>query len=193
MKKDFLITLYQRPQTVFTLAELSMIFPELPYKNLKSKVSYFIRTGKLKRVRKGIYVKKNFDFWEMANKIYTPSYISFETILAKKGIVFQKYQTIFVASYLTRRLKVAGQKIFYRKLKNKVLLNRKGVDQKKACFVAQKERAFLDAVFLYKDYHFDNLKPLNWQKINEFAEIYESQALLKRVKDYYQIYNENHV
>jgi hypothetical protein len=69
-----------------------------------------------------------------------------------------------VASYLTRKIKVGEQEIFYRKIKDEILLNNLGVEERNSYFIATKERAFLDAVFLYKDYHFDNLRPLDWEK-----------------------------
>jgi len=191
MNKNFILEIYKKPQTIFSLKEISLLFPQTSYKNLKSKFSYFVSAGKLKRVRKGIYAKENFNPLELANKIYTPSYISLETVLEKEGIVFQKYKTIFVSSYLTRRIKVGDQEIFYRKIKDEVLLNSSGVREEDSYFIASKERAFLDAVFLYKDYHFDNLRPLDWEKIREIEKIYSSKALIRRVTQYYKIYRKD--
>lgn len=189
---DFILELYKKPQTIFTLKEISLLFPKIPYKNLKSRVNYFVLVGKLKNLRKGIYAKDNFNFLELANKIYTPSYVSLETVLEKEGIIFQKYQTIFLASYLTRRIKVAGREIFYRKIKDEILLNNLGIEEGDSYFIATKERAFLDAIFLYKDYHFDNLKPLDWDKVEELKSIYSNKALEKRVREYYRIYKEDY-
>ncbi len=193
MNKNFLLEIYKKPQTIFSLKEISLLFPQLAYKNLKSKVSYFVGVGKLKRVRKGIYAKENFNPLELANKIYTPSYIGLETVLEQEGIIFQKYQTIFVASYLSRRIKVGEQEIFYRKIKNEILLNSLGIEEKNFYSIACKERAFLDAVFLYKDYHFDNLGPLDWEKVREIEKIYLSKILVKRVNQYYKIYKKDNV
>lgn len=192
MKADFILELYKKPQTVFTFKEISLLFPEASYQSLKNKIRYAIRTEKLHNPRRGIYTKDKFNRFELANKIYAPSYISLETILQEKGIVFQKYATIFVASYLTRKIKVAGEEISYRKLKDEVLLNKKGIEEKNAYFCASAERAFLDAVFLYKDYHFDNLNPLDWKKVAEFKKIYQSKTLEKRVEQYYQIYKKEY-
>jgi predicted transcriptional regulator of viral defense system len=188
MLENFILEIYKKPQTIFTFKEISLLFPQLSYKNLKSKVSYFARAGKLKRVRKGIYAKEDFNFLELANKIYTPSYISFETVLEKEGIIFQKYQTIFVASYLSRKIKIGEQEIFYRKIKSEVLLNSLGVEERNFYFIASKERAFLDSIFLYKDYYFDNLQPINWDRVEEIKKIYSSKILEKRVAQYYKIY-----
>lgn len=187
------LELYKKPQTVFSIKEISLIFPQIPYQNLKSRLHYAVSVGKLKKLRKGIYAKENFEPLELANKIYTPSYISLETVLAKEGIIFQKYATIFVVSYLTRRIKVVGQEIFYRKIRDEVLLNNLGVREEGNCFIASRERAFLDAIFLYKDYHFDNLRPLDWEKVKEVSRIYASKTLEKRVAEYYQIFRQENV
>lgn len=189
---NIIFELYQKPQTVFTFKEISLIFKGLPYQSLKDRLTYAVKAKKILRLRRGIYAKTNFDYFELANKLYTPSYISLETVLKKEGIIFQEYQTIFAVSYLTRKLVINNQPIFYRKIKNEVLLEREGIIEENNYFVATKERAFLDAIFLYKNYHFDNLKPINWEKVNQLKKIYQSQALEKRVGEYYQIYQKEY-
>ena len=54
------------------------------------------------------------------------------------------------------------------------------MEEKDGYFIADRERAFLDTVFLYKDFYFDNLRPLNWDKINQLSHIYQSASLEKR-------------
>src|SRR4030042_3722070 len=154
MRESFVLTIYRNPQTVFTSRELSILFPKISYVSLKNRIAYAVKMGQLLCLRKGIYGKKEFNFFELANKVYAPSYLSLETVLEKEGIVFQRYETLFLISYLTRRIKVGGQEIFYRKIKDSILLNNLGVGEVNHYFIASKERAFLDAVFLYKNYHF---------------------------------------
>ena len=122
--------------------------------------------------------------------IAAPSYISLETVLEKEGIIFQKYQIVFMISYLSRKIKVGHREIFYRKIKDAILLNKIGVEESNNYFIATKERAFLDALFLYKNYHFDNLEGLDWNLINDWQKIYNNKALGKRVKEYYQIHKD---
>ncbi len=141
-------------------------------------------------LRRGIFSKPNYNLLELANKIYTPSYISLETVLAREGVIFQSYQTIFVVSYLTRKIEANGHKIYYRKIKDPVLLNNQGLIDKDNYFTAIKERAFLDALFLYKNYHFDNLKVLDWNLIKYLSPIYQSQSLNMRIKEYYRLHLE---
>jgi len=39
-------------------------------------------------------------------------------------------------------------------------------------------------IYLFKDYHFDNLGVLDWRKCFELAKIYRNQQLLKRLTKY---------
>ena len=143
MKKDVIFELYKKPQTVFSFKELSILFPDLTYQSLKNKIQYALRANKLKNPRKGFYAKDNFNPYELANKIYSPSYISLESILQSEGLIFQADRTITAISYLTREIEIDGRKIFYRKIKNEILLNKEGIIEKDYFFSAIKERAFL--------------------------------------------------
>ncbi len=193
MNTDFILELYQKPLTVFTLKEISLLFPKISYQSLKDRLSYAVSKKKLLRLKKGVYSKIKFEPLELANKIYTPSYISLETVLQKEGIIFQNYLTIFVASYLTRKINVFDYQIQYRKIKNEILFNKEGIEELNGYFIASKERAFLDAIFLYKNYHFDNLKIINWEKVFQLIKIYRSKVLEKRVKEYYQLFKKENV
>ena len=178
--------IYKSPQTVFTTKDISLIWNNNDLDKVKSSLSYYRKKGKLYRIRKGIYTKdKNYNKFELATKIYTPSYISLETILAKNDIIFQYYKTIFVVSYLSREIKVDGKNIKISKIKDDILTNQKGMIKKDNYFEATKERAFLDALYLYKDYHFDNLEQLNRKKVMDLAKIYNNKALIKRTKSYF--------
>src|SRR3989338_997270 len=162
MKNNIILSLYKKPQTVFTLQEIALLFPEIPYGNLKKRMSYFAKSGDIKKLSRGIYAKDQFDVLELANKIYTPSYISLETVLQKAGVTFQYYESIFAVSYVSRTVEIGGRTIVYRRMKKNVFLNKQGIEEQGNVVIASPERAFLDAIFLYKDYHFDNLGPLNW-------------------------------
>lgn len=192
MGKSTILSLYQVPQTVLTLKDITLILPNVPYDNLKRRIAYAVQSGHLRKIRRGVYVKEGYDVWELANKLYAPSYISLETVLTRAGVVFQYYESIFAISYLSRTVKLDGHTVVYRRINENILLNKQGIEGQGEVAVASAERAFLDAVSLYKDYHFDNLHSLNWDKIMELKDIYESRALVKRVKEYYQDYKEDH-
>lgn len=189
MKNSFILRLYKSQNTIFTAKDIALLWRETNLDILKSRINYYIKTKKLTPVRRGIYAKdENYDKLELATNIYTPSYISLETILQREGMIFQYYQTIFVASYLSRELEIKNQKYAFKKIKNEILINSTGVDKKNNYFEASKERAFLDTLYLYRDYHFDNLKPLDWDMAFEILPIYGNKRMLKRAN---LLYKEN--
>lgn len=192
MRNDLIISLYKKPQTVFTLKDVSLLFPEISYNNLKARMSYFSKSGSIKKLSRGVYAKDKFDVLELANKLYVPSYVSLETVLQKAGVTFQYYESIFAVSYLSRTVEIGNHTIEYRRMKKDILLTKQGIEEQGNVVIASPERAFLDAVFLYKDYHFDNLDSLNWDKIMKLKDLYGSRVFNKRVEDYYQIYKEDH-
>lgn len=123
---------------------------------------------------------------ELGAKIYTPSYIGFETVLRKEGVIFQHYGTIFVASYLSREIVADGQAYSYKKLKDTILINSAGIVKKHGYAEASKERAFMDALYLYGKYHFDNLRAIDWKKCFDLLAVYGSKKLEKQLHSYYQ-------
>jgi hypothetical protein len=189
MEKDYYIsTLLRSKNTVFTFKDLALIWNETDANLAKKRVYRYLKMGKMHPIRRGIYAKdRNYDRLELANKIFTPAYISFETVLAKEGVTFQQYNQIFVASYLTREISCDGQIYVFRRMKDAVLLNSAGIEQKEDYSIASKERAFLDTIYLNKSYHFDNLSSINWEKCFEFVPIYDNKSMAIRLNSHYKL------
>lgn len=157
--------------------------------NFARNISYAISTGKLINLRRGIYASDhNYDKLELATKIYKPSYISFETVLAREGVVFQHYSSIMVATYKTLNIICDKNKIKYRKLKDSVLYNSEGIINKGSYSIASKERAILDLLYLHKKYYFDNLRSIDWVKMIHISKIYNNKKLENEVNEIYKKY-----
>ena len=186
MEKDYLMDLMRSKNTLFTTKEVSLLWQEPDANFVRKKLYRYIKAGKLYSVRKGVYAKdKNYEKYELATKIFTPSYISFETVLTKAGVVFQFYGQIFVASYLTREFTIDDQTYVLKKIKDPILTNQTGMDVKENYFIASPERAFLDVMYLNKEYYFDNLLGINWDKVDEILPIYGGNKRMKtKVKKY---------
>jgi len=186
MNKDYLLELIRSPKSVFTINDVALIWEETNLELVKVRMSRYLKAGKMYSIRKGIYAKdKNYDKYELAIKIYTPAYISFETVLASAGILFQYYSQIFVASYLARALTIDNQVYSYKKLKDSILTNNLGIEIKDNYSIASTERAFLDTVYLNKDYYFDNLNSMNWDKVQEMLPIYgDNKRMIRKIKNY---------
>ena len=153
--------LYTTSQTVFDLKSLGKIRNEPNYDRLKSKAAYYASKGYLTRIRQGVYVKTNFNYQELACMLYTPSYISFETILQQEGIIYQYDETIYCASYLSKKINISYQektiKIIYRKLKDDILYDMQGISTDNYVSKANASRAIKDMSYLKSDFYFDNL------------------------------------
>ena len=187
MKKGFLKELLRSPKTVYSFKELVLLWPDTDLKTIKSRVAYYVKQGELYHVRRGLYaINDKYNRLEAATMIVTPSYISFETVLANAGITFQYYSQIFVASYVSRTIECDGQKYTYKKIKPLLLTDSKGIQIKNAYSIATPERAFLDTIYIYRRYYFDNLLPLNWDKVYELLPIYNNKSMEKTVRAYHE-------
>jgi len=181
--------LLRSSKTVFSTKDVALLWAEERKKTVSARLNKYVKAGKLIRVRRGLYAKdKNYDKFELATRIYTPSYISFETVLTRAGINFQYYGNIFVASYVNREIDIDGQKITFVRMKSYVLSNTAGIEHKDGYAIATKERAFLDRIYVSKDYHFDHLDPLDWDKVFEVLPIYNNKRMIKKVNEYFKYY-----
>lgn len=186
---DFLEKIYKLKQTVLTIDEIALITRET---NVKAKLAYYEEIGKLNRIRRSIYsIDENYNKYELACKIFTPAYISFETVLAQEGVIFQYYKFISVASYLSREIECDGQNFKFRKLKREILSSPEGVIKKDNYSVASKERAFLDMLYVSKSYYFDNLSSLDWDKVFKILPIYDNKRMNREARELYKNLTQN--
>lgn len=183
--KNLTYSILKLPQTVFTTREIALILGETNPNIVKSKINYYVKRGELFALRRGIYSKdEKFNEFEFATKLYTPSYVSFETILAKHSIAFQFDSRIHLASYVTREIKVDEIKIFYQKIKAEILHNPIGIVYENYYPEATVERAFLDSIYLFGKRHFDNLKPIDFVKCKQMLSLYGGIITKEDLKSY---------
>lgn len=188
-KGEYLEVLLRSSQTIFSTKDAALLWREEDSSVVTDRLKKYKKSGKLFRVYRGLYAKdQSFDYFELATRIYTPSYVSFETVLTREGVNFQYYGNIFVASYVNREINVGEQKITFVRTKDYVLSNTIGIEHKDGYAIASRERAFLDRVYVSKDYHFDNLAHLNWDKVFEILPIYHNKRLEKKINEYYKDY-----
>ena len=186
MKNNFAAAIYQSERTVFTLKEISVLLEEGNFNNLKSVVNYYVKKNIIRNVRRGIYTKEKYEPYELAVKLYPPAYISFETVLFNAGLIFQYDRTITAASYLSREVRVDDRHIRYRKLKDSILTSPEGLIFNALYSIAEKERAFLDMLYLNRDFYVDYLEKLDKKKIFKLLSIYKNAELEKKVKEIFK-------
>ena len=187
MGKADILSILRSKSTVFTFKEILISSGLVEADLLKRRLNYYVRKGELYSVRRGLYAKdKNYDRLELATKICTPAYVSFETVLAEAGIIFQHYKKIFVATYQTKEIECDNQIYSFKKIKDEILTNTAGLENRGNYFAATKERAFLDVLYLNKNYYFDNLPPLDLKKIQDLLPLYNNKRMIKQVKKYFE-------
>ncbi len=191
-KGQYLETILRSPKTVFTFKDVALLWGEPSTQAVRVRLSYYVSRGKLYRIHRGVYTKdKHYHKLELATRLYAPSYVSFETILSHEGLIFQFYSPIFVASYLTHEIEVDGQTYSFKKVKDSILTNSSGVENREESSFATKERAFLDTLYIHADYHFDNLSSLDWNKVFDILPIYRNQRMAGRVRKLYKLQTGN--
>lgn len=180
-KVDSVFSLYNDTRSVFKLNDIAMLTGETNFVSLNKKLNYYVHSGKLLNLRKGIYSKLNYDLEELACRIFLPSYVSLEYVLQKSGIIFQYSSEISSVSYLSRSVTINDKDFTFRKIKNSILMNTSGIVQSmNAVNIATPERAFLDMLYLNSNYTFDNVHVLNKELIFKLLPIYNSKKLSDR-------------
>ena len=182
-KMDLIYTLYSDARSVFRLKDVAMLMGETSFNSLNMKLNYYVRTGRLQNLRKGLYGKTSYNQEELACRIFSPAYISLEYVLQRAGVIFQYDSRFTMISYLSREVEIDNNTFTFRKIKNELLVSQQGIlQQGNTVTIATPERAFLDMLYLNGAMYFDNLNPLKKDAIKQILPIYNSKTLDKRVQ-----------
>jgi len=84
MEKADLINILRADKTVFSFKDILLASGESNPALLRRRMNYYTTHGQLYAIRRGLYAKdKHYNKLELATKIFSPSYISFETVKKK--------------------------------------------------------------------------------------------------------------
>jgi hypothetical protein len=192
--ENSILRLYKSKMTIFSMKNLATLWEIQNRNTLKSKANFLAKTGKLRRLRYGLYsLNENYEKFELAGKIKNPSYVSLETVFRREGIIFQYSEEVTSISNMTKNYEVNGNTYSYRKIKDVALLDRKGIIFFDNWAIASKERAFLDMLYINPKYYFDNLRSINWTRCFELVRLYKNKNLVKILGEYKKIYQETYV
>jgi predicted transcriptional regulator of viral defense system len=182
--------------SVISLQEIKKVFPFFDTKNLVN----WQRKGYLIKLRNGYYLlserKLNeFLLYQIANKLYEPSYVSMESALNYYSIIPEGVYKIFSVS--TRKTETFTTKVGvfdYRTIKKTLYFGYQLVRTKDVIFkLATREKAVLDFLYLRPDID-DYLKfeSLRWNRLelqridenvlHEYLALYNSATLYKKLK-----------
>lgn len=172
----FFDTILASKKTVFSYDDIRMMTGIQNKHTLKKFFERARNAWMFQKIHKWLYALPKYDIFELAVKIKQNSYISFETVLKREGIIFQDYwDTIFLASDNT----ITKGKFIFLKLKKSILQNPIWIQNTWHYSIASPERAICDRIYLTKNYYFDNLESVNFEKLKKIAQIYNKRVILE--------------
>lgn len=182
LQKNVLEVILSSPRTVFNVQSLRMLTECEDSQKLTKSLHYYVKEGKIRNPRRGIYTKASFDEKEMACSLFRPAYVSLEYVLQRSGIVFQYDDTVTCVSYLNRNVEIDDKAYQFRIINPELWIGMDGIEQQDNILIATPERAFLDMIYLSAgNCYFDNLHPLNKIKVKQLLPLYQSKVLTERV------------
>ena len=183
-QKNVLEVIFNSTRSVFNVQSLRMLTECEDSQKLTKSLHYYVKEGKIRNPRRGIYTKATYNEREMACSLFRPAYISLEYVLQRAGVVFQYDDTITCVSYLNRIAEVDEKIYKFRIINPELWIGMEGIDQNDNILIATPERAFLDMVYLSAgNCYFDNLHPLNKTKVKQLLPLYQSKVLTERVTE----------
>ena len=181
-QKNVLEAILGSTRTVFNIQSLRMLTTSTDSQKLSKSLHYYVKEGKIRNPRRGIYTKATYDEKEMACGLFRPAYISLEYVLQRSGVVSQYDDTLTCVSYLNRTVEIDDKTYQYRIINPELWIGMDGIEQHDNILIASPERAFLDMVYLSAgNCYFDNLHPLNKAKVKQLLPLYISKVLKQRV------------
>jgi predicted transcriptional regulator of viral defense system len=188
------------------LDTLSIMDSLKDYASPKSKLTTMIKSGEVIRIRRGLYIAGGnilFSVKTLANKIYGPSYISFEYALSYYGFIPERVENVTSAIFNKNKNKIFDTPVgtfFYQSVPASVYYL--GVtyctENGHPFFMATKEKALCDTIYkcrkiesynymselIYEDLRIDHeiLTHINIDVIEELSRLYRRRIVLLFVK-----------
>ncbi len=153
-------------QRMFSIADLAKLINSANENNLYKTSGRLLKNGIIKRLARGLYyvASKAPDKFEVANYLYSPSYVSLESALNRYGVIDQMPYTITsVTPRKSKRKTSGGTEFEYVHLSPKYF---SGYVRDHDILIASREKALIDLLYLISK----KVRRFNLDNIN-FAEI----------------------
>jgi predicted transcriptional regulator of viral defense system len=170
----------------FTFADLRKI-SDLDDASLRVAASRMLKSGEIKSLAKGLYCRPDaiLDLPKIAVEIYGPSYLSFEWVLSRAGILSQQaYGITLATAKRARQISLGEAVIVYRHIRSDLFF---GYRLEDGYLIAEPEKAFLDLAYLSLNGYakFDpeemSLAGLDKARIKKYLKKFKSKRLEKLV------------
>jgi len=161
----------------YTVGDLKKIL-DISDESLRGQLTRWCKKGLLIRLRKGVYTlyRENINYEKIANQIYYPSYLSFESALSRYGILSQiPYTITFATPKKPKKILLGDTQVEYAKISNKFYF---GYVFEEEMYIASPEKALVDSLYFVSkgkkilDIEELYLKNIDKNKLLEFSEIF---------------------
>ena len=189
-----------RNMPYFDFATIAQLSGE-PRQSLRMQLSRLVRQGKLKSLRRGMYVlgepyrKVNPNPALLANRIYTPSYLSFHWALGYYGLIPEK---VVLFSSATPRVPRLFENEFgrfqYKHIKSDCFAGYQTVEfDRQKVLIAVPEKALLDLWHIeggewtterMAGMRFQNFEAVLLKKLTGYVELFNSPRLVRAIRNW---------
>lgn len=188
--------------TVFSINDIRKIDPDFD----KRRLSEWSNKGYLKKVIRGYYIFSDLEIdenvlFEIANKVYSPSYISLQIALSYYHLIPESvYELTSVTTKTTQVLKSPIANFSYKSIKPSLFFGYKLVRYNEKSFkVAEVEKAILDYLYfnpsLKTTEDFESIRidedsfkeQVNKEKLKRYLAQYKQRTFEKKVGDFLKV------
>lgn len=186
--------IYQSNLSLFTLKTLRDILDIENEATLFSAVKRLLEAGILKKLERNKYLLKDSPIsdFALANFLYQPSYISFETALNFYGILSQfPYEISSATTRKTAKKEFEGKIFTYTKIKKELFW---GYEKKENFLIAFPEKALLDQIYLaakgqkglnFSEYNLENISISKFRNyLTRYPKTRQFMSIIKKIKTY---------
>jgi len=185
---------YQSRLCFFTLKTLKDILEIKKEASLFSVVNKLLKADILKKIERNKYLLKDVQIsdFALANFLYQPSYISFESALNFSGTLSQfPYEISSVTPRKTIKKEFEGKIFTYTMIKRELFW---GYGKKENFLIAFPEKALLDQIYLaskgqkslnFGEYNLENISISKFKKyLTKYPKTRQFKSVLRKVKPY---------
>lgn len=180
----------ERKTKFFSVVDFQRLF-NLNYQAAKRAINRYIKSDIFVKVKKGLYFLKTkppLDF-EIANIVYQPSYISFESALSYHGIIPETiYGMISATPSKSKEIKIGNIQFSYKRIKKECYLGyRPQKINDNIVLIAEPEKALADFLYFVAlrkrrlSYERIKLEKINKKKLINYARCFKNKKILELI------------
>ncbi len=186
--------IYESGLSFFSLKTLKDILEVKKESTLFSIIKKLVRSDVLIKIERDKYLLKDakINDFALANFLYHPSYVSFESALNFYGILSQfPYEISSATAKKTIQKEFEGKTFTYTKIKKDLFW---GYEKKESFLIALPEKALLDQVYLaskgqkglnFEEYNLENILLSKFKKyLNKYPRTRQFKSILEKIKIY---------